>query len=334
MSLEGIDISAWQEITPSLVGRSFVIARACYGAGTDDRYEMHAANVRSAGLALGAYAFGVNPSEYPDWPIADQAAALLGIGRDADFLVLDFEKESGLARITQAQARQFISIVHVAGRMIGLYASRDIFRLADGSTLDLGQDWNWAACWGCASPGVVPWTFWQYRGSPLDLDKFNGTQAQLDALAGGDMLPVTDPTPKLISTPAGLRIYSLSGTLVETLKNSYDERLSPYGVTVGGVNYRVSVYQSNGVRQVLLVKTSDVQSRLVPKIYTQEELDAAVKSVSNALQAQIALQAATISNLQASLDSTAAELASAKDAERERIATAAAAQEAARIRAL
>lgn len=88
-------------------------------------------------------------------------------------------------------------------------------------------------------------------------------------------VPVTDFEPKLMSTPAGLHLYDLSGQLVETLQNSYPERLSPYAVMVGGVSYRVSHYTSDGVHQVLLVKPEEVMVRDLPATYTKAQVDAA-----------------------------------------------------------
>jgi lysozyme len=41
----------------------------------------------------------------------------------------------------------------------------------------------WVANYGVSAPAVPKpwphWTFWQYTGSPLDSDRFNGTEAQL-----------------------------------------------------------------------------------------------------------------------------------------------------------
>jgi hypothetical protein len=191
--IEGIDISRWQTTTPDLTGRAFVFARATYGTSPDGRYAMHAANVRAAGRVLGAYAFGRNLSA------ADQVAAFLATAPDADLYALDLEKDGDHPRMTSAQARDFIAAVQATGRRIGLYMSESAF-------VDLGQDWDWVANW--SREPARHWDFWQYRGSPLDLDRFDGTLADLRAL--GQETTMTYPVPKVPSlgdVAKGVRLY-------------------------------------------------------------------------------------------------------------------------------
>ena len=171
MILEGIDISKWQTTTPSLSGREFAFVRATFGTAPDSAYAQHAANVRAAGKVLGAYAFGVGGD-----PIA-QANAFLATAKDAHLLALDLERNTTGTSMTDAEASLFIATIHKAGRKIGLYHSLSGFPQA------LGQDWNWVAAWGSTAPSI-PWAFWQYRGSPLDLDRFNGDLSALRRLAG------------------------------------------------------------------------------------------------------------------------------------------------------
>ncbi len=203
----GIDVSYANAHMPNLVGRDFVFVRASYGTREDSRWRSHAAEVRRAGAVLGAYAFGI----YGDG--REQADAFLAIAGEADLLALDLEKESGKPRMTAAQARAFIARVQSAGREIGLYHS-------DSSFPALGQDWNWVARWGAMPPDRI-WAFWQYRGSPLDLDYFQGDRAALDRFAargGSEMINatgndlqsrriarITTDTP-LLDTPGGKRL--------------------------------------------------------------------------------------------------------------------------------
>jgi hypothetical protein len=206
MNARGIDISYANGTTPVLTGRAFVFVRACYGTRQDTRWDYHTANVRRAGRVLGAYAFGINENG------ATQARAFLAIAHEADFLALDWERESGKPEMTSAQAAAFIDTVQAAGREIGLYHS-------DSGFPNAGQDWNWVAKWGTTAP-TRPWLFWQYRGSPLDLDYFNGDAAALGLAAGGGseminaagnglhsgrIARITADTP-LLDTPGGKKI--------------------------------------------------------------------------------------------------------------------------------
>lgn len=181
--LDGIDISKWQPQTPSLRGLAFGIARATYATTIDPKYAMHVANFRKAGLVVGAYCFGVGFK-----PVHEQVRVFLNAAKGADLLVLDLERDS-TKTMTQAEAREFIRLVHAAGHKIGLYHSRSGFP-------ELGQDYNWVAQWRSTPPTGIKWAFWQLQGSPLDRDKFNGNKAQLLALAGrAPIEPPAQPVP-------------------------------------------------------------------------------------------------------------------------------------------
>jgi Glycosyl hydrolases family 25 len=184
--IEGIDISRHQAKTSSLAGRAFVICRATYGAHSDDRYFYHAKNVRAAGRVLGAYHFA-RPISTGD-TVGEQVAAFLLMGREADLLFLDLESDGNNGRMTLADARAFISAVHARGRRIGLYMSESAFR-------DLGQDFDWVANW--SREPTRHWDIWQYRGKPLDLDRFDGTVGELRALG---INPPDTSTEDIVST--------------------------------------------------------------------------------------------------------------------------------------
>ncbi len=182
--LEGLDVSRWNG-PPSLTGLAFAFARATYATGVDPKYATHTTRFRRAGLIVGAYHFGVGFVS----PRA-QARAFLAVAAGADLLVLDLERDSRQT-MTHAQAREFIATIHGAGRKVGLYHSRSGFP-------DLGQDYNWVAQWSSTSPTGIRWSFWQYQGSPLDRDRFNGDLAQLRALTGR---PAPAPVPKPVPPP-------------------------------------------------------------------------------------------------------------------------------------
>lgn len=176
--LEGIDISTYQTTTPSLAGLSFVFARASYGTAVDPRYAQHAADVRAAGLVLGAYHY---------WVAADpaaQVATFLGAAAGADLVAIDLEGAGSGTTTAHAQVADMITRLRAAGYGAGLYHSLSGYP-------ELGQAFDWVAAWGTVPPARA-WQFWQYRGAPLDLDRFAGTAADLEALVaaaghGGNM---------------------------------------------------------------------------------------------------------------------------------------------------
>ena len=188
MTTELIDVSHYQTVTPSLVGKAGLFARAVYGTYADTMYDTHVANARKAGLVAGAYAFGRSGN------VAGQVAAFLAQAGDADLFALDLERDGGNPSMSSAEAGDFIAKVKATGRKILLYHSESGFP-------SLGQDGNWVANW--SQIPSIPWTFHQYRGSPLDLDRFNGTLAQLQALVHPPVIPKT----WVAHVPAG-RLYT------------------------------------------------------------------------------------------------------------------------------
>ena len=170
MTVKGIDISHWQNPTPSLVGLGFVAVKAIQGGTKDPAWDAHKGNVLRAGLVLIAYDFGVD-----DMSGAEQARRFLAVVGDSTKVVaLDME---GAHETHEAQAREWFATCKAAGKKTLLYHSESGFHR------DLGQDGNWVAHWG-TTPPEIPWVFWQYRGDPLDLDLFHGDLAGLKKFAG------------------------------------------------------------------------------------------------------------------------------------------------------
>lgn len=181
MSTTGYDVSVYQQHTPPLAGKGFLFARASYGTARDPLYGMHIANARAAGVVTGAYHFGVHGQT-----AAAQAHTFLTVAGAVDLYVLDLEKDGNNPRMTDDQARTFMSIVGLRHK-VGLYHSESGFPT-------LGQDYNWIAKWG-PNPPARAWKFWQYRGSPLDLDVFNGDIGDLRRFVGQAVPPT--PAPKI-----------------------------------------------------------------------------------------------------------------------------------------
>lgn len=171
--LEGIDVSQYQLTTPSLTGRDFLIARASIGTRADTRYAGHVLNARAAGLVTGAYHFG-----HSDVDITRQVETFLDLAGDVDLYALDVE---GAHAPSITQTRAFIDQCDRRGVAVGLYASESTY-------FEAGQAWRWVANW--SQPPRIPWDIWQHRGSPLDLDRFDGTRTELISLGGNQETPM------------------------------------------------------------------------------------------------------------------------------------------------
>lgn len=258
MAVLGIDVSHHQEHTPDLTGLSFLWARATYGTNVDDRFVQHTTAARQAGLLVGAYHFGRHGS-----PVA-QARAFLQAAGDVDFYALDLENDAGSPDMTRLEARAFIAAVQAAGHKVGLYHSESGFPW-------VGQTYNWVAKWS-ATPPAIAWTFWQYRGAPLDLDRFNGTTAALAALAGR-LLPDTsteDPMIPISKNSVPTHAYDVDLSIGDQL---YDQAFRPSvraarattvpGFFVTGTGYIAIGVTTGGQLQLAFARAGDVTYRPV-----------------------------------------------------------------------
>lgn len=261
----GIDISHWQDITPSLSGLDFLFARATIGTQTDEMYSRHIARAKAAGLVTGAYHFG----DIGSAPAA-QAKAFLDAAGDVDLYVLDHE---AARKMTDAGARAFVAAIQAAGKRCGLYASLSGFP-------SFGQDYNWIALWASTPPTGRSWTFWQFGGSGVDHDVFNGNAAQLRAFARGETvdIDVTNASPALVDLPVGTKILNLDGTLRTTLTAARVGVLSPFGSTSdGGTALRAVII--GGKPNLLLAAYGNAVTNVRPvdvTPFSQADIDKAV----------------------------------------------------------
>jgi hypothetical protein len=188
MTVNGADVASFQSKTPT--GLGFLGIRRTYGTWHDPMYPTHLANANKAGEIPFPYHFGTSFTSG-----ATQAKVFLDAIGTASLVALDLETESGKVPMSQTEARAFIAATKAAGRFTLLYHSLSRFP-------SLGQDGNWVAAWGLTP--TIPYLFHQYRGSPLDLDRFNGDIAALRALAGKPLPPVSLHYHAMVKTPTAL----------------------------------------------------------------------------------------------------------------------------------
>jgi len=281
--LRGIDVSHWQGTTPSLAGLGWIAARATFGTTPDDKFAMHMANGRAAGLGLMAYHFGD-----PTKSVSSQLAVFLRAAGSIQKCVLDIEAGD----ITLAQARVFIAGLKAAGKTAGVYHSLSSY------PWDLGQDFDWLAAWGSVTP-PGPWEFWQYRGSPLDLDYFNGTRSEFDALAHGSYigdpmtpLPIADHIPRKIDVAAPMTFYDVDGSILSTGHGAQTNVDSPHKA-MNGTSTFYAMYAGPAPYQLILVKPSAVRGIAAPVSDCTAAVKAAVDPVKSQLAAALTAAAAS-----------------------------------------
>ena len=215
--IPGIDVSYYQgDIDWNAVagsGMKFAITRLNDGSFHDPKFQPNWDGIKAAGMIRGVYQFFE-----PDSNVESQAqlvvdsVGMLGAG-DLPAMI-DVEKAGSLSKAAYAdEIRQWIDIVEAGtGKPPIIYtgkyfwqdnvASSDFndYPLIDAAYPDACQPPNPPPGQGCGScPNLADqfddWQFWQYTSSNhvpgiagnVDTNVFNGTQADLDALAGGGL---------------------------------------------------------------------------------------------------------------------------------------------------
>ncbi len=201
-TVSGIDVSEFQGSvdwpTVAKSGMGFAIARVSDGTDTlDPQFAANWSGIKAAGMVRGVYQFfraSQDPTAQANLLVTQVGTLDPGdLSPVADVEVLD--GESGATLI--ANLNTWVSVIQTAtGRTPMIYASPGFWD-ALPSTGSFGSLGSWVADWGPSCPDTsTPWTnwqFWQFSDSgsvggisgDVDLDEFNGTLAQLQALGGG-----------------------------------------------------------------------------------------------------------------------------------------------------
>jgi glycosyl hydrolase family 25 len=289
--LYGVDVSHWQQRTPSLAGASFLIARATIGTMVDETYDMHIANARRAGLLVGAYHFN-----WDGISIAAQVSAFVAAAGAVDFYALDVE---GLHAFSRAQATEFIQRFHdLTRKRIFMYHSDSGFMYA-------GQDHNWVANWSVKpSRDFDLWQYGTFNG--VDGNKFYGTLAQLKALSNlstslpdtSTEAPVTVPIKTLglfdVHVPSGTQLYDVDYKPTVAISSTQERT----GFINTGTGWLLIDITSGGVYQLALVKTSAVT--FSPRGYLDAWTPEEQKKLDDAVAAQVvSLTAAQVESAKA-----------------------------------
>jgi GH25 family lysozyme M1 (1,4-beta-N-acetylmuramidase) len=201
-AVQGVDVSYYQgAFNWAGAGVQFGAARISDGTGfLDPDFDGNWARMKSAGVLRSAYQFfepGENEVSQADLVISK--VGRLGAG-DLP-VMLDIEVTGGQSPATiRAKAQHWLDLVEAGtGKKPFVYSYGSFLETNLGS--GFGSYPLWIAAYGEACPSVPVgwsnWVIWQYSdgGGRLDHDVFNGSEAQLKALAG-DVAPPGPPTAK------------------------------------------------------------------------------------------------------------------------------------------
>jgi lysozyme len=199
-TIKGVDVSHFDGTVDWGVARrdgvTFAIIKATEGTSfVDNHFASNWANTRANGIVHGAYHFFRPKSD----PVA-QADFFVGVAGSPTSgelpPVIDLEVTDGLtAAQVAAGARTFLQRVQQkTGRVPMIYTSVRVFNSLLGGPAGFGPYPLWVANWNVRCPNIpdppwTRWTFWQSSATgtvagfsdPVDVDRFNGTSADLMA---------------------------------------------------------------------------------------------------------------------------------------------------------
>jgi lysozyme len=196
----GIDVSHHQGLIDwnkaKAGGVKYAFIRVSDGTTTRDRqFTRNWTNAKAAGVIRGAYQF-FRPSQN----VATQAQMMIdaiGGTTDGDLPpVIDVEVDGGLAPATVAsRVKQWVDKVAAAtGRTPIVYTAKYFWRDEVGNAATFANNPLWVANYTTRCPDIPTawkgWQFWQTSATgrvpgisgDVDMNKFNGTQLQLEAL--------------------------------------------------------------------------------------------------------------------------------------------------------
>jgi lysozyme len=214
--LNGLNVSQdngtvdWKSIGGSKAAFAFAFARVSDGTNADSQFDANYAGIQAAGMFRGAYQL-FHPSQDPVAQ-ANLFLSKVGMPGPGDLPpALDVEVTDGLTakEIDSALQAWATTMQKAIGRAPIIYCSANFWNSSVGSA-SFSNDPLWVADWGVVCPTLpsawTGWKFWQTSGSgvvpgisgAVDLDIFNGSQADLAAMTG---LPAPTNQPPILVNP-------------------------------------------------------------------------------------------------------------------------------------
>lgn len=239
--LKGIDISHWQDTSVAYQDYDFVIIKATEGIHfTDPKITQHLSNVQANNKLYGFYhyarpEFNADPIKEADYFIS-KVKNYVGKG----LFALDWEGNALKYPIHWAKL-WLDRVYEMTGVRPLIYVQESEITRRDYSEIANANYGLWVAKWSKTEPKTGAWKFyamWQYQGSPLDKDYFNGNAEQFKKYCmtsddGIDYLPKCSKSQTSIVDY--LKSVGLSGSY------SYREKLAKKN----GVNRYEGAYAQN-----------------------------------------------------------------------------------------
>lgn len=221
--LKGIDISHWQG-SVNYSAYDFVIMKATEGVDfKDNKKDTHLKNVKKANKLYGFYHYA--RPEYNANANKEAEYFVNSIKDEIGNCLLALDWEGTALKYPIAWAKQWLDKVYeLTGVRPVLYVQESEILRRDYSSIAKANYGLWCAKWSDKEPRTGAWSFWalwQYQGSPLDKDNFNGTKEQFKKYCQSKK--VTKPTvnyyPKCSAKETSIVDYLKSIKIDSSLKN-------------------------------------------------------------------------------------------------------------------
>jgi lysozyme len=306
----GPDVSGWQHPNGYTIdwnaakvagGAQFAFVKATEGTGYASQYfAKDFAALKAAKLVRGAYHFA-QPAAGTANAVAQAryyVAQVGKLGSPGDLPpVLDLEVTGGLGSTALiAWTKAYVNEVErLTGRPVMFYTSPSFWKSAMANTTIFSGRPLWIATWGSQpilAGGWTKYTFWQYTdkgklpgmAAPVDMNVFNGTTAQLQALANNAPVP---PAPPAVKPSAPVSVTATVAASAVTLRWAVPK-------TTGGalIAYRVAV-DGGAPRQLAATTTTYTVPKLAAGKHTFTVAAVNTVGVGTAAQVQAVLQIPT-----------------------------------------
>ena len=190
-TVKGFDVSHYQPNVDfaglKAQGNEFCFIKACEGYTTDPKFKSHWANAKAAGLLRGAYCF-FHPDVHPDVQAAHLVSLVGKLGAGDLPCVMDWETTEGVSAASdRAAGLSFLRLIETGTGKTPIIYGSPYFLQALNLDVQFATYPLWIAEYGISCPKIPApfgtWTFWQFHGSGMDYNLFNGPSANLHKFA-------------------------------------------------------------------------------------------------------------------------------------------------------
>lgn len=218
-TVKGIDVSYyqgnvdWQAVKDS--GRVFAFARVNHGSFIDPEFQDNWADMKAAGIIRGAYQFfDASANAIAQAQILIDRVGMLGPGDLPAVLDLELTEGASAATIVSKVENWMEAVEQGTGKKPIIYTGKYFWNTNVNSDA-FNEHPLWVANWFVDCPDLPnawnDWQFWQHSDSgsvpgiagAVDLDRFNGSLAMLEAVAGKVFAADLASTPDEITLAPG-----------------------------------------------------------------------------------------------------------------------------------